>query len=88
MFKESAIESARRNTSISGLFYNNGIESKHFCEKNEQNFQRGDIWEVFSTMKNLIDREESDEIKGLYGSGPYYLSKQFEKFVVFSIQWH
>ena len=88
LFKKSVIESARRTTSVSGLFYNNGIESNHFCEKNEQNFQGGDFWEVISTMKNLIDREENDEIKRLYGSGPYYLSKQFEKFVVSSIQWH
>ena len=88
MFKESAIESARRNTSISGLFYNNGIESKHFCEKNEQNFQRGDIWEVISTMKSLIERQENDEIKALYGSDPCHLSKQFEKFAVSSVQRH
>ena len=57
LFKESVIESVRRNTSITGLFYNNGnncIESKHFCEKNEQNFQRSDIWQVISTMKSLI----------------------------------
>ena len=46
---------------------------------------RGDIWEVISTMNSLIERQENDEIKALYGSGPYHLSKQFEKFAVSSI---
>ena len=64
------------------------MESQHFWEKNEQCFKKGNILEVISTLKSSVKRQEDDEIKAIYGSGPYYLSQLFKKFATDSLKWH
>ena len=88
LFEANVIESARMNTNVQGLFYNNGIESQHFQEKKEQCFKKGNINDVINTIKALVERQQADEIRALYGSGPYRLSKAFERFTVDSVKWH
>ena len=88
LFQSSVIESARKQTNVQGLFYNNNIESQHFREKNEQCFKKGNVLEVISTLKSLVRRQEDDKIKAIYGSGPYRLSQPFKKFAIDPIKWH
>ena len=70
------------------MFYNNSIESQHFREKKEQCFKKGTVQGVIATVKSLVTRQEDDEVRAIYGSGPYRLNKPFKKFEVDSIKWH
>jgi hypothetical protein len=88
LFIDSVIESARKNTNINGLFYNNSIESMHFREKKEQCFKEGTIEDVVSTLKKLVQRQQDDEVRALYGSGPYKLSNAYQRFSIDSTRWH
>ena len=87
-FESSVIESARHDTNIQGLFYNNNIESQHFREKKEQCFQTKTVNDVVDTLKSLVLRQQDDEVRAIYGSGPYHLSKSFKKFEIDSLKWH
>ena len=88
LFEKSVIESARTNTNFQGLFYNNGIESQHFIEKKEQSFKKEDIAEVAETLKRIVERQQNDEIRRLYGSGPYHLAEPYKKFAIDPVKWH
>ena len=88
VFEGSVIESARKNSDVQGLFYNNGIENMHFQEKKEQSFEKGDIFEVVKTIKKLVERQQDEETKALYGGGGYKLSKEYKKFEIDPIKWH
>jgi len=87
MFMKSVIESARVNTEISGLYYTNTIESQHAREKKEHFSKNSSIEDTLATLKTIIDRQYNDEVRALYGSGPYTVSKPFQKFIE-PIRWH
>ena len=85
---QSVIETARSGTAVQGLFYNNNLERQHFQEKLEQSYKNSSLETVSSTVQKLIKRQENDEIKTIYRSGPYSLSKQYSKFKIDSVKWH
>ena len=72
-------ESARSGTAVQGLFYNDSVEYQHFREKVKQSYKKGSLETVISTLQNFVERQENDEIKGIYGSDPYSLSKQYSR---------
>ena len=49
---------------------------------------QGSLESVISTLQKLVERQENYEIKAIYGSGPYSLSKQYSKFKIDSVKWH
>ena len=51
-------------------------------------FQEGECPGSDFYDKSLVKRQEDDEIKAIYGSGPYRLSQPFKKFAIDSINWH
>ena len=63
-----------------GVYYNNSIETQRFREKMEQSFKKKIVGDVISTLKKLVDRQEDDKVRTIYGSGPYHLSTQYKKF--------
>ena len=81
-FEESVICSARKSTSINGMFYQNDIESLHFIEKRIRCFQKKTVFEAAQALKALALRQENGEIRAVYGAGNYVLSKDFSKFKV------
>jgi hypothetical protein len=81
------IESARTNTEISGLYYTNTIESQHARQKKEHRSKDSSVEDTITTLKTIIDRQYNDEVRALYGSGPYTVSKPFQKFME-PIKWH
>ena len=85
---QSVIETARSGTAVQGLFCNNNIECQHFREKLGQSYKKGSFEAVISTLQKLVVRQKNDEIKAIYGSGPYSLSKQYSKFKIDSMKWH
>ena len=72
----------------SSLFYNSDIECQHFREKLEQSYKKGSLETVISTLEKLVERQENEEIKVIYWSSPYSLSKQYSKFKIDSVKWH
>ena len=70
------------------LYYNNNVECHHYREKLEQCFQTLSSCDVIDTLLRLTERQQSDEVKALYRSGPYSLSNDYVKFKVDSLNWH
>ena len=66
-FESNVIESARNNTNVQNLFYNNTIESMHFREKKEQSFKKENVNKVISTLQAIITLQQSDKIRSIYG---------------------
>ena len=82
------IEIARSGTTVQGLFHNNTTECQHFYKKLEQSYKKGSLETIISTLQKLIERQENVEIKAIYASVPYSLSKQYSKFKIDSVKWH
>ena len=88
LFQEKVIEEARKGSNIHGLYFNNNIESMHFKEKTEQCHKLGSSIDVIDTLKKIVDRQQDDEVRAIYGSGPYKLSRDYLKFSVDNLKWH
>ena len=88
LFLESVIQSARLNSDSTGLYYQNDIEFIHASEKCYQNFKRESIEVALSIIQKIIQREENDKIRALYGAGNYCLSPKYWTFQVGSHVWH
>ena len=88
LFLESVIQSARPNSDSTGLYYQNDIESIHASEKRYQNFEKESIEVALSNIQKIIQREENDKIRALYGAGNYCPSPEYWKFQVASHVWH
>ena len=52
IFVVSVIESARKNSDVDGLYYNNNVECHHYREKLEQCFQTLSSCDVIDTKIN------------------------------------
>ena len=87
-FEKSVIASAREGTNVSGLFYQNDIESIHHIEKLSQCFKKQSIVDVTRNLRDLALRQENDEIRAIYGAGNYSLSTEYSNFKVDSARWH
>ena len=87
-FAESVIKSAREGTSIAGLFYQNDIESMHFMEKISQCYKKASVVELINSLRAIVTRQQTEEIRALYGAGSYCLQSEFKKFLVDSAKWH
>ena len=72
--------SLHAQTDIKGLFYQNDIESLHAKQKQSQNFKRETVTAAISNIQNIIQREQNDEIRAIYGAGNYVLSPEYKKF--------
>ena len=46
LFVESVIQSARDNTDVQGLYYQNDVESMHYVEKLNQQFEKKPVFNV------------------------------------------
>ena len=84
LFLKSVIQSARLNSDSTGLYYQNDIESIHASEKRYQNFKKESIEVALSNIQKIIQREENDKMRTLYGAGNYCLSPEYQKFQVAS----
>ena len=88
LFQEKVIEEARKGSNTHGLYFNKDIESMHFKEKTEQCHKPGSTIDVINTLKKIVDRQQDDEVRAIYGSGPYKLSRGYRKFSVDNLKWH
>ena len=88
IFQNGVIECARENTSDHNLFYNISIDCQDYLEKKEQSFRKGIVEDVMKTLKSLVERQQDEEVRAIYRSGPYRLSDCHKMFRVDSIKWH
>ena len=89
IFQNSVAECARKNTNVHGLFYNNSIECQHYLEKKEQSFRKETLEDVINAFKSpLVERQQDEEVRTIYGSCAYRLSDRYKKFEVDSVKWH
>ena len=70
------------------LYYNDNVEYHHYRGKLEQSFQTLPSCDVIDNLSRLTKWQQSNEVKALYGSGPYSLSNDYVKFSVDSLKWH
>ena len=88
VFQNSVIDCARKNTNVHGLCYNNSIECQHHLEKKEQSFKKEAMEDAIKTFKPLVERQQDEEVRAIYRSGPYRLNDRYKKFEVDSVKWH
>ena len=43
---------------------------------------------VIKTFKSPVERQQDEEVRAIYRSGPYRLSEHYKKFEVDSVKWH
>ena len=80
IFVESEIQSARKGSDVRGLYYQNDVESLHHVEKMNQNFEKKTVKEAIGNTQNLSDRQDSEEVRAIYGAGNYVLSTVYKQF--------
>ena len=72
------VECVRKNTNAHGPFYDNNIQSQHYLEKKKQSFRKGTVLDVIKTLKSLVKRQQDEEVRAFYGSGPYRLRDRMQ----------
>ena len=87
-FVESVIQSAREGSDVCGLYYQNDVESLHHVEKMNQNFEKKTVKEAIGNNQKVSDRQNSEEVRAIYGAGNYVLSAAYKQFFVPSATWH
>ena len=60
----------------------------HFKEKTKQCHKQGSSVDIINTLKKIIERQQGDEVWAIYGSGPYKLSNEYNKFSIDNLKWH
>ena len=88
LFQEKVIEEARIESNLYGLYYNNKIESLYFKEKTEKCHKLRSSIDVITALKKITKRQQDDEVCAIYGSGPYKLSNEYNKFSIDNLKWH
>ena len=78
-FEKSVTASACKGTKVSGLFYQNNIQSVHHIGKLSQCFKKRSIDEVTQNLRNLALRQENGKIWAIYGAGNYLSSTEYSQ---------
>ena len=52
----------------------------HFKEKPEQRQKLESSLDVINTLEKIIERQQDDEVRAIYGSSPYKLSNEYNRF--------
>ena len=71
-----------------GLIYNSSIECQHYLEKKAQSFRKGTVEDVIKAFKSLVERQQDEEVRAFYRSGPYRVSDHYKTLEVDSVKWH
>ena len=79
LFASTVVHSAREGTDVSGLFYQNDIESQHFVEKKKQSFSKLSVVDVIVSLEEMVNRQDQEEVRALYGAGSYEISKEYRR---------
>ena len=86
--KLSFNQQERKQIDIQGLYYQNDVEIQHNVEKYIQNYKKEDILVVIKNLERLSDRQDTEEVRTLYGAGSYTVNEPHKKFLFQSSEWH
>ena len=50
--------------------------------------RKNNVKEVILTSQAIVKQQQSDEIRAIYGCGPYRLSNAYKEFEVEAVKWH
>ena len=50
--------------------------------------EKKNVKEVISTLQAIVKRQQSDEIRTIYGCDPYRLNNAYKTFEVEAVKWH
>ena len=81
---------SKQNQCIEFVFQQHyGIDPFSWRERTVfQKKKKKDVKEVIWTLQAIVKREQSDEIRAMYGCGPYRLSNAYKAFEVEAVKWH
>ena len=80
-FIKSVIQSARDESGVDDLFYNNAIESLHARLKMKMNGKLT-LVETCSKIEEFVFQQETEEVRAIYMTGEYRLADNYKKFEV------
>ena len=69
-------------------YYRNDIESAHAVQKCILEYKKRDIDTVIKNLQWLSDRQDTEEVKALYGAGNYSIAGPYKRFCIESSEWH
>ena len=69
---------AREDSDIGELYFQNDIESMDHDGKMNQNFVRKSVKEVIENIQKLSERQDSEELRALFGAGSHVLSEAYK----------
>ena len=72
------IQLAREDSDIGELYFQNDVESMDHVEKMNQNFVRKSVKEVIENIQKLSERQDSEELRALFGAGSHVLSEAYK----------
>ena len=70
-FVESVIQSARERSDVRGLYYQNDVESLHTLKRWIKISRKKAVKEAIGNIQKLSNRQDSEEIRAIYGAGSY-----------------
>ena len=77
-FDKSIIQLAREDSDIGELYFQNDVESMDHVGKMNQNFVRKSVKEVIENIQKLSERQDSEELRALFGAGSHVLSETYK----------
>ena len=60
----------------------------HHVEKVNQNSEKKPVKEAIRNIQKLRDRQDSEEVRAIYGADSYVLSAAYKQFFVPRATWH
>ena len=67
-------------------FITTALNDSITLKKKEQSFKKGTVEDVIKTFKSLVERQQDEEVRAIYRSGPYRLSDRYKTFEVDSVK--
>ena len=77
-FDKSIIQSAQEDSDIRELYFQNDVEWMDHVGKMNQNFVRKSVKEVIENIQKLSGRQDSEELRALFGASIYVLSEVYK----------
>ena len=85
MFIKTITQSAREKVDKQGHFYHqNDEESHHAVKQFIQNYKKEDVIVVLKNLEQLSDRQDTEEVRALYGVESFTVDEPYKTFLVHS----
>ena len=84
----SVIQSARKRTDVTGLYFQNDVESVNFLEKLSHEFKAESTEISIKSLSKIAARQDLEEVQAIFHGGRYALFQPYKKLSVESSVWH